>query len=335
MTVHVLDTPLQLPKPDLAVVIARRTELKRSANALSDFYLPLIRETLVSLIKELGEVDTHALRMISGVPGLISSDGLPDLLEALAALHQDTESDHSEAIVQIISEIDAQLQAVSTGLTEYAKALDNACVNLGAVSFGDLEALIAPINKEIVDLNTRITAIEAPLVKLREEEATLNKLIADLESVGFFDKLKPLVETLKKLADIDPKDPLVGSIKAGIEAISSILDLASDALKYEHLVNRRARLQAQLDSIQEQTRPLRSHLDEETARLAQFELIQGMSKPQNEYGQELGKLREALKRFIAYTFKDADSDEQRASRFIEYAGILSTYMDELRRDWQS
>ncbi|WP_459748865.1 alpha-xenorhabdolysin family binary toxin subunit B [Pseudomonas sp. 3A(2025)] len=335
MTVHVLDTPLQLPKPDLAVVIARRTELNRSANTLSDFYLPLIRETLLSLIRELGEVDTQALRMISAVPGLVSSESLPDLLEALAVLQQDTESDQGEAIAQIMAEIDAQLQAASTGLAEHASALDNACVNFDDVSFGDLDAFITPINEEIVRLNNRITAIEAPLIKLREEETTLNKLIADLEAVSFFDKLKPLVETLKKLADIDPKDPLVGSIKAGIDAISSMLDLASNALKYEHLVNRRTRLQGQLDSIQDQARPLRSHLDEETARLARFALIQGMGTSKNEYVQELGKLHKALKQFIAYTFKDADSHELRVSRFIEYAAVLSTYMDELRRDWQS
>lgn len=334
MTVHVLDTPLQLPKPDLTVVTARRTELKRSAGTLGEFYLPVVREALSSLITELGEVDKQALHIISAVPGLMNREGLRDLLQALTALQEDNESGRADVIAQIVAEIDASLLEVSSGLNEHAQALDNALLNCAAVSLGDIEALMAPINAEVVRIDAEITAVEAPLARLREEETTLNKLIKDLESVNFFDMLKPLVDNLKKLADIDPKNPLVGSIQEGIEAMSAILQLSSDALKYEHLVSRRKSSQQQVDDIQAQTRELRSLRNKETEHLAQLERVQGMETPRNEYMQELGKLREALKRFNGYAFTGEDSGHS-AARFIASADILSNYMDELRRGWQS
>ncbi len=50
MNVHVLDTPVQLPKPDMEIVIGSREKLKRQANALGDIYLPVMKETLRSLL---------------------------------------------------------------------------------------------------------------------------------------------------------------------------------------------------------------------------------------------------------------------------------------------
>lgn len=334
MTVHILDTPLQLPVPDLSVVNLRRTEMKRHANTLSDSYLPVIKETLTSLIAELNDVDKEALHTLNGVPGLLDTEGLVPLLEALVQLRAKPEDDQSEAIAQIVTEIDSLLTRVSSGLQERGRNLDSALVNFAAVTFGDLDSLIAPINAEIARIDAEIAGMEKPLTGLLEEEAETNKLIHALESVSVFDKLKPLVETLKKLTAIDPKNPLIGLIEAGIEAMSNILNLASDALMYEHLISLRKRIQERLDTLRERIQTLQSHRNKETEKLAQLTLLQGMDALKSEYVREVGKLREALKRFNGYAFT-GDDTEHSAMRFMACAGILGTYMDNLRRDWQS
>ena len=333
MAVYSLDTPLVLPVPDLAVVAVRRTELKRHATTLNNIYLPIFQDVLGDLIKELNQVDDEALRTLNGVPSLLDAGGLVHLMKGLEHIRQNADDPQSEAITQVLTEIDLQLNKVSTNLQTHAQDLDNALVNFTTVSFGDVEGLIAPINVEIVRIDAEIALIETSQATGRAEEAEVNKLIAALESVSALDKLKPLVENLNKLADIDPKNPLVGSIKAGIFAVSNILDLTSDALKYEHLVKFRSRMQLELDDIRNRTRAAHTHRDKETAKLEQLKLLQEMNVLKKDYAQELGKLHEALYRFMNYSLQ-AEDPEQRAAGLIKHAGILTNYIEALRRDWQ-
>lgn len=334
MTVHVLDTPLTLPTPDLTVVISRRTELKRTANTLSNFYLPVVKEALGSLLQELNQVDKEALYTLDGVPALLDTTAFADLFETLGLLRQDTENDQPEAIAQIVDEIDRLMLIPTTGLRDHLQSLDNALINFSAVSFGDVDSLIEPVEKELARIDKRIAAINAPLAKLLEQESANDTLIKAVEAAGFLDKLKPLLELLKNLADIDPKNPLVPSIKAGIDALAIILDLAGDVITYDHLLKLRGQLRDQIGGIRDSTRELQTQRSKEVENLAQLKLLQGMEPLKSGYAQEIGKLREALKRFIAYALNNKDT-EQGAAHFIQHAGTLTTYMDELRRDWQS
>ncbi|MFH7422874.1 toxin, partial [Pseudomonas syringae pv. tagetis] len=78
-----------------------------------------------------------------------------------------------------------------------------------------------------------------------------NAMITDVESLSLFDKLKPLVPSLERLADVDPENPLIGSIKAGIAGVSNIIDLFDAALGYDHLTALRERLHTQLTGLQQ------------------------------------------------------------------------------------
>lgn len=337
MTVHRLETPLQLPAVDMTTLNTARAQLRHLAEALTDIYLPVKHEALKGLLTELGNTDKAALDSLALVPGLLDNDGLQDLLSALARLKGDPPDEQTlKAIDEISAEIESQVQAARSGLDSRARDLDDALVNLAHVNVGDVDHLIPPIEAELARLDAVIAAQEGPLAKLLEQEGMLNTLIADIEAISLWDKFKTLADSLKALIDIDPRNPLIGSIKAGIEGLGNMLNLASESLKYEHLVRQRERIQAQLDDLQGNARQLRLQRQAESRKLEQLKQLKLIEAPQQSYAQEIGKLLEALKRFQAlHPALALEQIEAQASAFIANGRVLSDYLNELRRAWRS
>ncbi|WP_295476506.1 alpha-xenorhabdolysin family binary toxin subunit B [uncultured Pseudomonas sp.] len=337
MTVHVLDIPFQLPNIDLIAANTHRAQIRHTAESLADIYLPVKREILLSLLQELAGVDHAALDTLSSVPGLLNSEGVEDLLSAIKRLKGEPPDEQTlGAIAAIAAEIQEQMQQQLGDIGRKASALDDALVNLAHVSVGDVDHLIAPIEADIVRIDAQLAADESPLARLIEEEKTVNKLIAEIEAISLWDKFKPLVESLKVLMEFDPKNPLIGSIKAGIEGISNILNLGSSHLKYEHLTRHRDRLQAQLDELAGHTRELRQQRLLESRKLEQLNQLKLIDAPKQGYTLEIGKLLEALRRFISlHPASPLNDVETAASTFLAQGRLLSDYLNDLRRTWRS
>lgn len=337
MTVHVMDTPFQLPKPDLDVLVAKRAQLRRQAEALSEIHLPVKREKLISLIKELSHVDKQVLDILTPRPGLLVDHGLQDLLETIDGLKQQPLTEETGSHIDVIVKEIREERAKTLGeLQDQSSALDNALVNFSAVIISDVDHLVAEIEAELAQVDAQIAAEDQPLGKWLEEEVAVNKLIADVEKLSLFDKFKPLVASLDKLATIDPKDPLVGSIQAGIAGMSNILDLANDALEYKHLLKHRERLQELTDALRGNARDLHDKRKAGARRLEQLTQLKALEEPRSAYRQEVAKLLEALTGFLSTNRIEAfDNVEAHTARFIHHARILSNYLTDLRRDWRS
>ena len=337
MTVHVMESPFQLPRPDLEVLAANRAQLRRQAEAVGDIHLPVKREKLLSLIEELSHVDKQMLDTLTLGPGLLANHGLQDLLETIAGLKQQPLTEQTGIHIDVIvKEIREQRAKTLARLKEQSGALDDVLVNFSAVSVSDVDHFVAEIEATLAQVDAQIAAEDQPLAKWLEEEVALNKLIADVEALSVFDKFKPLVASLDKLAEIDPQNPLVGSIKAGISGMSNILDLASDSLEYKHLLRHRERLQELLDALRGNARDLHEKRKAEARRLEQFRQLQALEEPKSAYIQEVARLLEALNGFLsANRIEAVDNVEARTARFIHHARILSNYLTELRREWRS
>lgn len=192
------------------------------------------------------------------------------------------------------------------------------------------------IEASLTQVDEQIAAENQPLGKWLEEEAALNKLIAEVEALSALDKFKPLVASLDKLIEIDPNNRLVGSIKAGIAGMSSILDLANDALEYKHLLKHRERLQELLDALRGHARELHEKRKAEARKLEQFRQLQALEELKSAYSQEVARLLAALNGFLtANRIEAVDSVEAQTALFIRHARFLSNYLTELRRDWRS
>ncbi|WNW13274.1 alpha-xenorhabdolysin family binary toxin subunit B [Pseudomonas sp. DTU_2021_1001937_2_SI_NGA_ILE_001] len=337
MTVHVLETRFQLPEIDLSAVNTHRAQLRHTAESLADIYLPVKREILLSLLQELGGADQAALDVLTALPGTLDGEGLEDLLTAIKRLKGDPpDAPTLETISAIAAEIQTQVQRQLGNIRDKAVSLDDALVNLAHVSVGEVDHLMTAVEADIVHIDERLAAESGPQAKLLEQEAAVNKLIAEIEAISLWDKLKPLVESLTVLTDIDPKNPLIGSIKAGIEGLSNILNLASSQLRYEHLVRHRDRLQAQLDELTGNVRELRQQRQAESRKLEQLKQLKLIEAPKQAYGEELGKLLDALKRFLGLHPALPDDDiEATASAFLAHGRLFSDYLNDLRRAWRN
>ncbi|MCO8162919.1 alpha-xenorhabdolysin family binary toxin subunit B [Pseudomonas sp. 21LCFQ02] len=337
MNVHVMDTPFLLPKPDLDVLVANRAQLRRYTEALGEIHLPVKREKLLSLIEELSHVDKQVLDILTLGPGLLANHGLPDLLETIAKLKQQPLTDETGSHIEVIvKEIREERFKTLAELQLQSSALDDALVNFSAVSVSDVDHFVVEIEASLTQVDEQIAAENQPLGKWLEEEAALNKLIAEVEALSALDKFKPLVASLDKLIEIDPNNRLVGSIKAGIAGMSSILDLANDALEYKHLLKHRERLQELLDALRGHARELHEKRKAEARKLEQFRQLQALEELKSAYSQEVARLLAALNGFLtANRIEAVDSVEAQTALFIRHARFLSNYLTELRRDWRS
>lgn len=168
------------------------------------------------------------------------------------------------------------------------------------------------------------------------QENAVNKLIADVESFTWIDRLLPLVKSLEKLAEIDPKNPLIGSIQTGLEGLKNILNLANDQIKYANLIDLRGDLQEQLDDSRDRLRDLRERRSEVGIKLGQLRAVEALDVPRGSYLEEVGKLLEALRHFLRNNSPATEEDVVAyASRFINHSQVLRDYLNELRREWRT
>jgi len=337
MTVHELDTPFQLPRPDIEILKTSREDLQHQINTLSDIYLPVLREKLLDLKVELSTVDDSTLHALTVIAPLLVNDGLPDLLDAIVALRgQEVSDEVAEAIAGLTDELRVQIGEGLTRVRDHAQNLDNSLTNLRAASFREVRFLIEPLSQEATTLDDRLTAQQTRLDDLVTQESAVNKLIADVESITWIDRLLPLVKSLEKLAEIDPKNPLIGSIKAGLEGLKNILNLANDQIKYANLIDLRGNLQEQLDGLRSTLRDLKERRDDVGIKLKQLRGVEALDVPKGVYLEEIGKLLEALRRFLIGSVATTEEDiVAYASRFINHSQVLSDYLNELRREWRT
>jgi len=337
MNVHVLATPAQLPKPDMAIIIASREKLKREADRLGDIYLPVMNEALLSLLSEVGHVDKEALDTLTLVPHMYNSEEMLPFLEAVEKLRGDPEdAKSSAAIADFNEEISLLLDTREASLSSQAKALDRALINLEAVRVDGVEHLTPALEQEIAVLEARLETEHARLTEVVRQAAAVNDLIRDVESLSFFDKLKPLVASLERLADVDPLNPLIGSVKAGIAGVSNILDLLDAAVDYDHLIALRERLQTQMTGLQETTDATRAALETEVSKRGQLSGLASVELCKTDYVREMSKLLEALKRVLASSrLPETAVIEKRVEHFSRQADALNNYLIDLRRSWRS
>ncbi len=337
MNVYVLDVPFSLPRPDLEVVADSRLSIQRQAEALGDLYLPVLTESLGSLLKELSHADRQFLDILTLVPHGMDSEDIQPFMDAITQLKAKPEDAETRAaLAEFNAEIDTLLQGKLMSLSEAVSTLDNALVNLDAVHFNDVAHLAGSLDKEVVDARALLSSEETSLTHLQEKEAAAGALITELEGLSFLDKLKPLVVSLEKLAEIDPASPSLGSIKAGIAGVANILNLIDGSLKYDQLLDHRSKLHAQVAEQREKVEQANARLKSQTDNQDQLAVLQSIDGSRERYVLEAGKLRQALQHFLDTERQAAASEiEARAEGFARRIRQLIDYLNDLRRQWRN
>ncbi|MGV8862301.1 MAG: alpha-xenorhabdolysin family binary toxin subunit B [Pseudomonas sp.] len=337
MTVHLLDTPYQLPQPDLEIIRVSRTEINHHVIALGNIYLPVLRDELLGLRKEISLTDEYTLSVLTGVPIALENEEVSTLLNAIDTLNKQAPTEESKAaIAEYANEVSGLMdQSVST-VKQHASDLDDRVTNLNAVRLSDNKYRLLELEQSVETSHALLTVEREALAALEANAELLKAAINEMEKLTLFDKLKPLVESLQELTKIDPKDPALGAIQAGITGVKNILGLASDGVNYTHLIEARSVVQEHLKGRRKKVLDLEDQIETSSTRIQQLTTAGGLDDHKARYVQEITKIGQALSTFVNSNLPNsAEMVAQRAERFAIQANALGTYLNTLRKAWQS
>lgn len=333
---YIMDAPLQLPTPDMAAFNTSRTQLRQQTLALANIHLSRLREKLRSLLLDLNIADAQGLHALTITPIALNTDGLPELIKTIMDLREHAPVASSVVIDELTRELEEDARNRISHVADHVGSLDHALSNFRAINLDDADPVIIQLEAEIAPVRAMIEEEGKPLAELQVHETALNKLIAEVESISLLNRLQPLVESLAKLLEVDPKNPLVGSIQAGLEGLKNQLNLGNEAVKYSHLISLRSRLQRDLDTLKRRLRELGDEIGEQELRIGQLKAYQGLAGHRLVYLREVDIIVQTIRDFAHQNQFDANGDVvEQVGRFIENAATMTAYLHGLRRQWQS
>jgi len=333
---HIMDASFVLPTPDMVAFNNSRTLLRQQALSLGDIYLTRLQEKIQSLLGELDRVDTQGLATLTLTPVGLETESLSGLIKNINVLREAPSQASANAIKELVAELVNNTQQQVSHVADHLGALDDAMTNFRGITLDDAGPVIDKLEAEMAPVKARLEEESKPFADLQQQQAALNKLIAEVESISLLERLKPLIESLDNLLEIDPKDPLPGSVKAGLEGIKNQLNLGIEFIKYDNLISLRQTLQEREDTIQGRLRELQDQIAEQEDKVEQLKMFQGLGPHRLVYLREVGTIVSAIKDFPRQNQLDPDGDVVvQVSRFIENAQAMTAYLHGLRREWQS
>lgn len=333
---HIMDASFVLPTPDMVAFNNSRTLLRQQALSLGDIYLTRLQEKIQSLLGELDRVDTQGLATLTLTPVGLETESLSGLIKNINVLREAPSQASDDAIKELVAELVNNTQQQVSHVADHLGALDDAMTNFRGITLDDAGPVIDKLEAEMAPVKARLEEESKPFADLQQQQAALNKLIAEVESISLLERLKPLIESLDNLLEIDPKDPLPGSVKAGLEGIKNQLNLGIEFIKYDNLISLRQTLQEREDTIQGRLRELQDQIAEQEDKVEQLKMFQGLGPHRLVYLREVGTIVSAIKDFPRQNQLDPDGDVVvQVSRFIENAQAMTAYLHGLRREWQS
>ncbi|MGV8918197.1 MAG: alpha-xenorhabdolysin family binary toxin subunit B [Pseudomonas sp.] len=337
MTVIPLDTPFQLPRADMDIISNRRGIIGYQMQALSTVFLSSLAETIDNLRQELANTDQKALLVLSMVPAALKSNSFDTLINALATLSKDPSADGAaEAIEQLTGEVRGQINAALAEVRLHWVNFDHALTNLGAIRFTFNPTELAEREDEINGFGVAIEQGRTKLDAIQNDIQALKTLIDLIEGQNMFDRLKPLVASLEVIANINPEKPLVGAIKAALKGVENILNLASEAVKYEHLIGKRDLLHKDEQEVLKLIQQSQERSEITAKQLKELKGFISLAQPVAAYSQEISKIGKSVELFVQLNYDDeSEAITTRCERFKNNSSVLINHLNDQRRDWIS
>ncbi len=337
MTVHTLDTSFQYPAPDMKKIKESREELNYKIRTLSTIYLPVLREQLESLQEEINSTDQQALSTLTLTPTVLPISEIQHFHTIIEKMKLETPTpEQQEAIDNFYEEIKTLIKTGTSETSKLSTALNNNLTNLKAVTLSDNQYRIKELETSISEATPYIPEEESAIARLVKYESELNDAIKLIEATDTFSLIKEFFLTAEKLATLNLSAPQVELVKAGIAAAGKILNLISDRVKYDNLIQARSQIQKQLDDRRRNLARINQDVKFQQDQKNQLEEFQSVQTPRESYSQELSVLADAINKFLELTEPDKSDDlESVVKRFIEQSDIFRKHLKSLRGQWKS
>jgi hypothetical protein len=204
------------------------------------------------------------------------------------------------------------------------------------VTLSDNQYRIKELETSISNATPHIPEEESTIARLVKNETELNEAIKLIEATDTFSLFKEFFLTAEKLANLNLPAPQVELVKTGIAGAGKILNLISDRIKYDHLIQARSQIQKQLDDRRRNLARINQDIKILQDQKSQLEEFQSVQTPREFYTNELSVLADAVNTFLELTEHDGSDDiESVVKRFIEQSNIFMRHLKSLREEWKS
>lgn len=337
MTLLTLGTPFQYPAPDMKKIKQSRDELHYKIRTLSTVYLPVLGEQLTSLLAETNSVDKQTLSTLTLLPMALPISEVQRFHAIIECLKLEPSStEQQEAIDSFYEEINSSIESGTLEVSKLATTLNNNLANLKALPLSDNQYRIKELEASISNISPHITEEEKTIENLVNDESELNTAIKLIEATDSFTLLKEFFLTAEKLAGLNLSTPQVELVKAGISAAGKILNLISDKIKYDNLIEARRQIQVRLDDRRRNLACINQDIKILQDRINQLVEFQSVQTPREIYTNEISTLVDAIYKFLEINEHGAADDfSSVVKRFIEQSNIFIKHLNNLRQEWRS
>ncbi|OCR25714.1 hypothetical protein AFK24_07075 [Pseudomonas syringae] len=317
--------PIQL---DLETIRSCRDSIKAHVLDLDGIYLPTLQEKVRTLATDINQADDQARSTLALLPAALQVRAIQSTLNVLIK-----EAAQSGPVPpQHVAEVSSYLEDALNQTREHYNALSMRLDNLRAFDTGNITDLQGSLNQQLEIQEAALNETEARRERYAEHKRTLNAAMSVIEDKNMIDRLIPLLDAFK---EFDPKTPQASLVRAAVVSVQNILRMASESVKYVDLVEARANVQAELNSITEQLGDIRPRIKSLQQRLQQLSTAQTLEQNVTRYEEQVRKICTALLTFIdAQPAPSSVSIVEDVEAFIANAKALSDNVSDLRARWK-
>lgn len=333
MTLAYLNKPFSYDSPEISVIRASRSELIRKLSIREDLYLPILNQQLNSLETLLYGVDNEVRESLVAAPARLQIDEAEDLTSRMHDAARLKPSHFAESKIKTYqAALDALVNSALEETEARALVLTQRLDELSGWSMADVKPFISDHDQQIAQLQKTLPPLKAELDKLDDNKRHINAAMRVYEDKTVLDRWTPILEDLLKIRDSSIP---MATLKGAVAGVANILRIASEAVRYENLVEARERAEKLRGEMKTQIHSVEDQIKVLNTRNEQLHQLDAIGEVAQRYEQQARKVADALTTFL--TLREQRANEPAGSfarTYITHAEALSAWLNSLRKLWK-
>jgi hypothetical protein len=308
--------------PNTDLINSAATDLNRAYTKPGELHLPVLQEQFTVIKKSQRSLDKALRDLLVMVPVDLQIDSIKSLLHRVTSVGDAAAENIYSA--ELAAVIDSSQEAVSVKVADFNESLSLLKVAEQLDVRHTLEG-----NKQLIKIQqTALQALEKAVSDVTAQKEKLDSAMRVLEDKSLWDEWKPLVAAIAKF---DPRNPAISALRGAVTGVATILSIADEAVKYEHLVKARTALQEQLNGHVVNIKTHESRIQTLTLQNEKLTNFQAVEAHKSVYIEEVSKIADTLSLFLSVNVSPSEQDVRERARFLLlHSETLSRYLKEIR-----
>lgn len=319
--------------PDINIVHTSRTELTQKTFQGKNLYLAPMANQLVVLKEHLDAVEYCSREMLAVAPVVLQTQTVVELLSDMQNAAGMRSSTDAEAVAESFQdEINNHIERTLESVGTQASTLSNLLDSLSEHTIADSTQFMASEQTRHAELERILDAATRHRDKLQADKDGINEAMRVYEEMTLFDRWTPI---LKDALRFKLANPQLIALQAGVAGVKNILQIASEMVHYEHLVEAQTRVHEILQKEHAQLTEYRDQINILNDRIRQLNNVKGIEGIKQRYEQEMRKLPDALNAFLESCQRQGyplASDFFRT--YVAQADALSAWLADIGKKWR-